>query len=132
MNRYNDYTRLTRHWLRRYNDFRVAVADMKKEVNEREKRLNQEEQLERLKADINKIELVLDRIDRALDALDDETAALLKERFIKKESCVKIAFKFNFSESCIRQKSAKAVERMALIMFGMKAMPKHTSFVFAI
>lgn len=132
MNRYNDYTNITRQWLKRYNDFHAASVNLKKEVNEREKHFSQEDQIKRLKADINEIELVLNKIDQALANLNDEAADILKERYIKKESCIKLASKYNYSEPWIRKKSSKAIKQMALIMFGMKATSNQTSFVFAV
>lgn len=132
MNGYNEYTNITRQWLKRYNDFHVTAVNLKKEVNEREKHFSQEGQIKRLKADINEIELVLNKIDQALANLDDEAADILKERYIKKESCIKLANKYHYSEPWIRKKSSKAIKQITLIMFGMKALPKHTSFVFAI
>lgn len=163
---YNDYIGITRQWLRRYNDFYLAINSMKADVSvlsqqlvtnddmaapiakytgmpgggnpalnsvesSTARRLEKERQIKRIKNDIAELERVVAKIDRAISSLDRESADIIRLYYLDKRSWVEIAAKYHYSEEWTRKKSNKAIRRMALIIFGVKAMPEQLSFVFA-
>lgn len=96
------------------------------------RRLEKERQIEMVKNDVIELERVIAKIDRAINSLDGESADIIKSYYIDRQSWAKIADKHHYSEEWARKKSNKAIKRMALIIFGMKAMPEQLSFVFAV
>lgn len=167
MNVYNDYTGITRQWLRRYNDFTKAINNItddikmlaseiasdddvaapiakysgmpgggNSELNAVEcsvaHRIACETKIAQLKADKAELVRVVSKIDRAINSLDNESADIIKSYYVNNKSWQEIANKHHYSEEWSRKKSNKAIKRMALFIFGMKAMPEQLSFVFAI
>lgn len=167
MNIYNDYTGITRQWLRRYNDFIKAINNIaddikvlaseidndediaapiakysgmpgggSSELNAVERfasrRMERKAKIAQLKADKAELARVVSKIERAINSLDNESADIIKSYYISNKSWLEIANKHHYSEEWTRKKSNKAIKRMALFIFGMKAMPEQLSFVFAI
>lgn len=90
-----------------------------------EKTIEQRDKLENELADINlsciDIKTNLGKITNALNQLDDISQAIIKGRLIEHNTWESISCKVHYSIKACRRKYDKALQSMAVSMFGMKA-----------
>lgn len=87
--------------------------------------------IERLKNDQLEINRILSKIDIAIEALNSDEICLIRGHYINSESWRALGHKLCYSEEWARKKGGIALKRMALMLWGVKAMPQQLKFVFA-
>lgn len=137
--RYNDYVRMTKQRLSEYNNFLVYVENARKELKVKEKSLGSAldcstpiaEEIDIIKRNVSEVQLQIDNIRRALDSLDHDSRQVIHEYYIGKKSWEQIAQDMHYSTKWVREKRRKALQDIAIMLFGARAKPKQLSFVFA-
>lgn len=95
-----------------------------------ERRLKLLRNVQEMKNDLSELIRLTDRIDTAFEAVDDLTRSIVKDYYMTGYSWDQIAMRYYYSARWCREKARKAVEDMAVVMFGIKARPMQMQFVF--
>ena len=94
------------------------------------KREAMQERLTTLQQELAELEPLINRLNRSLDALEYAEHEIILRRMIHGESWLIIAGDLNISESMCRRKGKYAVEKVAGMMFGPRAIPVQMHFTF--
>lgn len=87
--------------------------------------------IEQLKNDQMELLRIISKIDIAIEALENDEACLIRGHYINSESWRALGHKLSYSEEWARKKGGAALKRMALMLWGLKAVPQQLKFVFA-
>lgn len=115
----------------RYGD---TLAGGQSELNSIERavdrRIKQQQEISQVKANIIELQRIIARVDCAMNTLDDDSKGIIQGRFIDGYSWERVGLQHHLSESGVRKKGNRALEDIALVIFGVKAKPEQLSFVF--
>lgn len=96
-----------------------------------EKRMLKSERLRKIRAEINQLETFIHKTDLALLALPSEERKLLRDFVIDRKNADAVAHELNCSRATLFRWKNETARKMAIMMFGPKAVPENQSFVFA-
>lgn len=147
MKEYNDYVQTTRGYLKRYNQFRVAVANLEDDIDGMERALSRDPEIntaetarcekislriQEAQESIDSISRILRKIERAIEALDEEKKKLIRGHYIEGKSWRRLALENYLTEKWASEKARRAVKEMAFMIFGKKPAPRQidSPFVF--
>ena len=83
------------------------------------------------KESIRNIERIIRKVDRAIEELKPDDKFLIKGHFIEHKSWGELSAEKFFTEKWARERSRKAIKKMAFMMFGDKALPRQQNlFIF--
>ena len=95
-----------------------------------DRKIKQQRMITQIKADIAELQRMISKIDRAMETLDDDSRGIIQECYIDGYSWLQVGLQHHLSESGARKKGNRALEDIALVIFGIKAKPQQLSFVF--
>jgi len=148
-----NYYKATEKFLYNYNSLKASIENMKQEIEELDYReisaVNYEKEPtgktyafhsiteeagiraaekkklleERIKATQSKLE----RIDRAIKALNDTERQIITERYINGKQWWQVAYIVKFNERWCKELRRRAVQKVAIGLFGEKAMHEEST-----
>ncbi|KMO85677.1 hypothetical protein AB840_12120 [Megasphaera cerevisiae DSM 20462] len=83
-----------------------------------------------LQRDIARIEPMINRLNRSLEALPPTDRGIITRRLIDNESWMIITSDLHVTEGYCHRRISKIIKQLAGMMFGPKAIPLQTHFVF--
>lgn len=95
-----------------------------------DRKIKQQGLITQIKADIAELQRIITKVDRAMDTLDDDSRDIVQGCYIDGYSWLQVSLQHHLSESGARKKGNRALEDLALVMFGIKAKPQQLSFIF--
>ena len=148
-----NYYKATEKFLYNYNSLKASIENMKQEIEEMDYReisaIDYEKEptsetyafhsateesaiyaVERknlLEKRIKITESKLERIDRAIEALNDTERQVIIERYINGKQWWQVAYSVKFNERWCKEIRRRAVEKIAIGLFGEKAMHKDST-----
>lgn len=96
-----------------------------------ERHLEAMEEIRSEKKDLQELKSLLARVETAFRVVDIDVRGIVTDYYVTGYSWEQISYKHHYSSRWCREKSKKAIEDMAMVIFGIKARPKQLSFVFA-
>ena len=95
-----------------------------------DKRMQRSARLIELRRDREELVRIVGKIDYSVENLKKEEAEIIRAYYFEGKSWVQIGYEHNMSERWAREKGNRAVKELALMMFGLKAVPQQMNFVF--
>lgn len=95
------------------------------------KRMETEEKYCMLEREVKRVTIKLGQIDRAITQLPDIEQRLIKGFYFNKASWEELGDEEGYSEKWARDRGGLALKKVAIMLFGLKAAPQQTRFVFA-
>lgn len=95
-----------------------------------DKRIKRTARLSELRRDKDEMMRIVSKIDYSVGNLKDEEAEIIREYYFNGKSWETIGYEHSMSERWAREKGNRAIKELALMMFGLKAVPRQINFVF--
>lgn len=96
-----------------------------------DKRIRLKNRIDALREDILTTQRLLDKVDRALQSLDVNTKHMVMDHYYAGMGWEEVGDRYHYSGKRAGEIGRKALENVALMLFGIKARPVQLSFVFA-
>jgi DNA-directed RNA polymerase specialized sigma subunit len=148
-----NYYKATEKFLYNYNSLKASIENMKQEIDEMDYReisaidyekepvsetyafhsateeaaIYAADKKSLLEQRIKTTEGKLERIDRAIEALNDTERQIITERYINGKQWWQVAYSVKFNERWCKEIRRRAVEKIAIGLFGEKAMHKDST-----
>jgi DNA-directed RNA polymerase specialized sigma subunit len=148
-----NYYKATEKFLYNYNSLKASIENMKQEIEELDYReisaVNYEkeptgktydfhsiteeagiraaEKKKLLEKRIKATQSKLERIDRAIKALNDTERQIITERYINGKQWWQVAYTVKFNERWCKELRRRAVQKVAIGLFGEKAMNEEST-----
>lgn len=141
-----NYYGITEKYLYNYRPLKASIENMEKEISDLDyyiassikldyiggigykgsitemAAINIQEKKDNIRFEIRKLEDRLERIDRSLEALSEIERYIIEDKYFEGREWWKIAYKLRYSERWCKELRRRAVEKIAISLFGEKAM----------